>query len=207
MPGTDSLSSTPSSPLLIVISGPSAVGKDSVVQCLLEDTATFTFVVTCNTRSPRPGERDGVHYHFVSRERFLRMVDDGEMLEYAPVYDDFKGVPKAGVRQALATGKDVVLRLDVQGAATLRRLCPEALLIFIAPESEAALLERMHSRQADTPESLEVRKAKFQEEMQRVGEFDHVVTNRTGQLERTVEQIRAIIAAEHRRVPPRKVDL
>ena len=107
MSGTDS---PPSSPLLIVISGPSAVGKDSFVQRLLEDTEAFTFVVTVNTRSPRPGERPGVDYHFVTREQFLQMVADGEMLEYAPVYDDYKGVPRAGVRQALATGKDVVLR-------------------------------------------------------------------------------------------------
>ena len=204
MPGTDS---PPSSPLLIVISGPSAVGKDSVVQRLLEDTEAFTFVVTVNTRSPRPGERPGVDYHFVTREQFLQMVADGEMLEYAPVYDDYKGVPRAGVRQALATGKDVVLRLDVQGAATIRRICPEALLIFITPEDESVLLERMRSRPGDKPESQELRLATVQQELQRVDEFDYAVTNRSGQLERTVEIIRAIILAEHQRVHPRKVTL
>ena len=204
MPGTDS---PPSSPLLIVISGPSAVGKDSVVQRLLEDTEAFTFVVTVNTRSPRPGERPGVDYHFVTREQFLQMVADGEMLEYAPVYDDYKGVPRAGVRQALATGKDVVLRLDVQGAATIRRICPEALLIFITPEDESVLLERMRSRPGDKPESQELRLATVQQELQRVEEFDYAVTNRSRQLERTVEIIRAIILAEHQRVHPRKVTL
>jgi guanylate kinase len=204
MPGTDS---PPSSPLLIVISGPSAVGKDSVVQRLLEDTEAFTFVVTVNTRLPRPGERPGVDYHFVTREQFLQMIADGEMLEYAPVYDDYKGVPRAGVRQALATGKDVVLRLDVQGAATIRRICPEALLIFITPEDESVLLERMRSRPGDKPESQELRLATVTQELQRVEEFDYAVTNRSGQLERTVEIIRSIILAEHHRVHPRKVTL
>jgi guanylate kinase len=207
MSDTDSSQPAQLSPLLIVISGPSAVGKDAVVQRLLEDSASFVFVVTANTRSPRPGERPGVDYHFVTREQFQRMVAQGEMLEYAPVYDDFKGVPRAGVEQALASGKDVVLRLDVQGAATIRSLCPEALLIFIAPENESVLLERMRSRQADTPESLELRLATFQQEMQCLGEFDYVVPNITGQLERTVQVIRAIIAAEHHRVHPRKVTL
>jgi guanylate kinase len=207
MPVIDSPTSAPSAPLLIVISGPSAVGKDAVVQCLLEDTESFAFVVTVNTRPPRPGERPGVDYHFVTREQFQRMVAQGEMLEYAPVYDDFKGVPRAGVEQALASGKDVVLRLDVQGAATIRSLCPEALLIFIAPENESVLLERMRSRQADTPESLELRLATFQQEMQCVAAVDYVVPNITGQLERTVQVIRAIIAAEHHRVHPRKVSL
>ena len=152
MPGTDSPTPAPPSPLLIVISGPSAVGKDAVVQRLLEDSVLFAFVVTVDTRLPRPGERPGVDYHFVTREQFQRMVAQGEMLEYAPVYDDFKGVPRAGVEQALASGKDVVLRLDVQGAATIRELYPEALLIFIAPENESVLLERMQSRPGDTPE-------------------------------------------------------
>jgi guanylate kinase len=207
MPGTDSPTPAPPTPLLIVISGPSAVGKDAVVQRLLEDSVNFAFVVTVNTRSPRPGERPGVDYHFVTREQFQRMVAQGEMLEYAPVYDDFKGVPRAGVEQALASGKDVVLRVDVQGAATIRSLCPESLLIFLTPESESVLLERMRSRQADTPESLELRLATFHQEMQRLAEFDYVVPNRTGQLERTVDVIRAIIAAEHHRVHPRKVSL
>ncbi len=207
MPETDSSQPGQFSPLLIVISGPSAVGKDAVVQRLLADSDRFAFVVTVNTRPPRPGERPGVDYHFVTREQFQRMVAQGEMLEYAPVYDDFKGVPKAGVSQALASGKDVVLRLDVQGAATIRQLCPEALLIFLAPENESVLLERMRSRPGDTPESLELRLATVQQEMQRVEEFDYVVPNRTGQLERTVEVIRSIIAAEHHRVHPRKVAL
>jgi guanylate kinase len=207
MPDTHSPPPVPPSPLLIVISGPSAVGKDAVVQRLLEDAESFAFVVTVNTRPPRPGERQDVDYHFVTREQFLRMVADGEMLEYAQVYDDYKGVPKAGVRQALNSGKDVVLRLDVQGAATIRRICPEALLIFLTPEDESVLLERMRLRQGDKPESQELRLATVQQEMQCIEEFDYVVLNRTGQLERTVDVIRSIIAAEHHRVHPRKVTL
>jgi guanylate kinase len=195
------------SPLLIVISGPSAVGKDAVVQCLLAQRDRFAFVVTVNTRLPRPGERPGVDYHFVTKEQFQHMVADGEMLEYAAVYDDFKGVPRAGVKQALASGKDVLLRLDVQGAATIRQICPEALLIFLVPENESVLLERMLSRQADKPESLELRLGTVQREMQRLEEFDYVVPNCTDQLDQTVEVILAIIAAEHHRVHPRKVDL
>jgi len=205
MPETDSSHPGQFSQLLIVISGPSAVGKDAVVKRLLAYGDRFEFVVTVNTRPPRPGERDGVDYHFVTREHFQRMVTEGEMLEYAPVYDDFKGVPKAGVIQALASGKDVVLRLDVQGAATIRRLYSEALLIFLAPEDDGVLFERMLSRPGDTPESLALRLATVQQEMQRIQDFDYMVPNRTGQLERTVEVILAIITAEHHRVHPRKV--
>ena len=183
------------------------MGKDAVVQRLLEDGASFAFVVTVNTRLPRPGERPGVDYHFVTREQFQRMVAQGEMLEYAPVYDDFKGVPRAGVEQALASGKDVVLRLDVQGAGTIRELYPAALLIFIAPENESVLLERMQSRTGDTPESVKLRLATFHQEMQCLAAFDYMVPNITGQLERTVEVIRSIITAEHHRVHPRKVTL
>ena len=207
MPEPEPPTSAPPSPLLIVISGPSAVGKDAVVQRLLQDSDSFAFVVTVNTRLPRPGEQPGVDYHFVTKEQFQRMVTDGEMLEYAQVYDDYKGVPRAGVRMALATGKDVLLRLDVQGAASIRQLCPEALLIFLVPESESVLLERMLSRQAGKSESPELRLATVQREMQRVDEFDYMVPNRTGQLDQTVEVIRSIIAAEHHRVHPRKVAL
>lgn len=193
------------SPLLIVISGPSGVGKDSVLQRLKERQAPLHFVVTANTRPPRPDERPGVDYHFVSKEEFLNMVARGEMLEYAKVYNDYKGVPRAEVERALASGKDVILRLDVQGAATIRKAFPQALLIFLTANGEEDLRARLTSRQADRAEDLELRLATARQEMARLEEFDYVVPNRTGQLDQTVDVILAIIAAEHHRVRPRKV--
>jgi len=192
------------SPLLIVISGPSGVGKDTVLQRLKERQAPLHFVVTANTRPPRPHERPGVDYHFVSKEEFLDMVARGEMLEYAKVYNDYKGVPRAEVERALASGKDVILRLDVQGAATIRKNFPQALLIFLTPNGEPELRARLSARQTDQPEDLELRLATARKEMARLGEFDYVVPNRTGQLDQTVDVILAIITAEHHRLRPRK---
>ena len=130
-------------PLLIVISGPSGVGKDSVVQGMKARDLTFHFVVTANTRAKRPDETDGVDYIFVSKAEFAEMIENDELLEYAVVYDDYKGIPKAQVRQALASGKDVVMRLDVQGASTIRKLAPEAVLVFLTTSSEEELVNRL----------------------------------------------------------------
>ncbi len=204
MPESPQPSTGKPKPLLIVISGPSGVGKDSVLQRLKERQAPFHFVVTANTRPPRPDERPGVDYHFVSKEEFLRMVARGEMLEYAQVYNDYKGVPRAEVERALSSGKDVILRLDVQGAATIRKNFPEALLIFLTANGEADLRARLMSRPTDQVEDLELRLATARQEMQRQDEFDYVVPNRTDQLDQTVDVILAIITAEHHRVRPRK---
>jgi guanylate kinase len=194
-------------PLLIVISGPSGVGKDSVLIRMKERGLPFHFVVTATTRAPRPEEREGVDYIFVSRDEFAAMIDEGELMEYALVYSDYKGIPKAQVRKALASGKDVVMRVDVQGAATVRKISPDAILIFLTTSSEQELVDRLERRLTESSEDLTMRIATARQEFKRIGEFDYIVVNRDSQLDETVDTITAIIEAEHHRVEPRKVNL
>ena len=196
-----------SEPLLIVISGPSGVGKDSVVEHMATRGLPFHFVITATTRPPRDNETHGVDYFFFSKDDFAEMIDQDELLEYAIVYNDFKGIPKAQVREALASGKDVVMRLDVQGAATIKELCPDALLIFLTTETEQELANRLRLRKTERPEELKLRIATARKELNRVEEFDYVVVNRDSQLDKTVDSIEAIIHAEHCRVDHRKVTL
>jgi guanylate kinase len=194
-------------PLLIVISGPSGAGKDTVMQCMKERGLPFHFVVTATTRPKRLNEIHGKDYWFVSKEEFARMIDEDELIEHAIVYGDYKGIPKQQVREALASGMDVVMRLDVQGAETVRRLAHEALLIFITTASEEELVHRLETRKTETADSLALRIATARKELKRVEAFDYVVVNREFHLEETVDTIRAIIEAEHHRVNPRKVSL
>lgn len=194
-------------PLLIVISGPSGVGKDTVVERMKTRSLPFHFVVTATTRPPRQEETHGVDYFFSSKDEFAEMIENGELLEYAFVYNDFKGIPQSQVRQALASGKDVVMRLDVQGAATIRELCPEAVLIFLTTENEEELVERLKARKSEKPDELKLRIATARKELERAGEFDYVVMNRDDRLDETVDAIEAIIHAEHHRVVQRKVTL
>ena len=194
-------------PLLVVISGPSGVGKDSVIAEMETRRLSFHFVVTATTRAPRPEEEHGVDYFFVSHDQFAEMIENDELMEYAIVYNDYKGIPKKQVRDALASGVDVVMRLDVQGAATIRELCPDALLIFLTTRSEDELVRRLKARKSETPEGLKLRIATARKEMKRIEEFDYVVVNPEDQLEEAVDTILAIIKAEHHRVIPRKVTL
>lgn len=197
----------PQAPLLIVISGPSGVGKDSVLQRMKERGLPFHFVVTATTRPQRLEEKEGVDYIFVGREEFADMIEKGELMEYALVYSDYKGIPKAQVRKALASGKDVVMRVDVQGAATVRKISPEAILIFLTTSSEDELVERLKKRKTEKAEDLKLRIATARQEFNRVSEFDYIVVNREDQLDATVETINDIIQAEHHRVEPRRVTL
>jgi guanylate kinase len=200
-------SSPQSSPLLIVISGPSGVGKDTVIQRMKERNLPFYFVVTAATRPPRPEEVHGRDYLFVSHDEFAHMIEQDELLEYAIVYNDYKGIPKSQVRAAITSGKDVVMRLDVQGAATVHRLYPDALLIFLITRDEEELINRLKQRKTETPEGLALRIATARRELKRLPEFDYVIENRDCHLDETVETILAIIHAEHHRVAPRKVAL
>jgi guanylate kinase len=197
----------PQTPLLIVISGLSGAGKDSVVRELHRRQRPIHFVVTATDRAPRPSEVNGRDYIFLSTVEFERLIADDELLEYAKVYGQYKGVPKSQVRQAMASGKDVVMRVDVQGAATLRQKCPGAVLIFLNTESEASLLRRLQARRTETPESLQLRLETARQELARLNEFDYLVVNPDGQLSQTVDAVEAIIVAEHHRTQPRKVDL
>jgi len=194
-------------PLLIVISGPSGVGKDTIISRMKGRLLSFHFVVTATTRTPRSDEKHGVDYFFLSHDEFAEMIEQDELLEYAIVYNDYKGIPKQQVREALDTGKDVVMRIDVQGAATIRKLCPEAVLIFLTTEDEAELIRRLTARKSETPEGLKMRIAMAHQELKRIDLFDYVVVNRESRQDETVETIMSIICSEHHRVHPRKVSL
>ena len=194
-------------PLLIVISGPSGVGKDSVVQRMKERGLPFHFVVTATTRARRENEVHGKDYWFVSKDEFARMIEEDELIEYAIVYGDYKGIPKFEVREALASGKDVVMRIDVQGAESVRKLAAESLLIFITCEGEDELERRLRERKTETADSLSLRIATACKELQRIEAFDYVIVNEDFHLDDTVDKVRAVISAEHLKVQQRKVTL
>ena len=186
-------------PLLVVISGPSAAGKDSLVNALLERDPALRRVVTATDRPRRPNERDGRDYHFVSRAEFERLIAQGELVEWAIVYGQYKGIPKWELEQALESGQDVVVRVDVQGAVAIRRLMPQAILIFIAAPSEAEMIRRLRERDGDTEEQIENRISTAREEMSHLEEFDYLVINHQGRLDEAVEQVQAILITEHYR--------
>lgn len=194
-------------PLLVVISGPSGVGKDTTLTRVREMGYPFHFVVTATTRPQRPGEVHGRDYYFVSTEEFTAMIEQGELLEHALVYGEYKGVPKAQVRQALASSKDAIMRLDVQGAATVRKLVPDAVLIFLVASSEEELERRLRARKTESPKGLETRIATTRQEMSCIDNFDYVVVNRDNHLDDTVRRIMAIITAEKCRVKQRRIEL
>jgi len=191
-------------PLLIVISGPSGVGKDETLKAMKARGHPFHFVVTATTRERRPTEVEGVDYHFVSVEAFAEMIEQGELLEYAVVYGDYKGIPKQQVRDALASGLDVILRIDVQGAQTIRRLYEEALSIFMIADSMDELERRLRERKSEPADRLKLRIANAREELKQVEAFDYVVANRRDRLEKTVDTILAIICAEKHKVDARR---
>ncbi len=194
-------------PLLIVISGPSGVGKDSVIESMRARGMPFHFVITATTRTPRAEEKQGVDYFFLSKDEFAEMIENGELLEYAIVYNDYKGVPKKQVREALQSGLDVVMRVDVQGADSVQKLAPEALLIFLTTQNEEELVKRLKARQSEDPQGLNLRIATARQELRKIDQFDFIVVNKDKELEETVDTIEAIIIAEHHRVCHRKVEL
>lgn len=205
---TDELYQRHIQPLLIVISGPSGVGKDTIARAVIDERPdSFYFVVTATTRPPRPDEVHGVDYYFVSNDEFARMIDENELLEYAVVYNDFKGIPKKHIREALLSGKDVIMRVDVQGAATIRKLIPNAIHVFLTTESEAELVSRLTERKSEAPEDLSLRIATARQEMRRIQEFNYWVVNRQGKLNEAVQHILSIIDAAHCRVEQKPIVL
>jgi guanylate kinase len=186
-------------PLLIILSGPSGAGKDSVRDLLLEWRPSMHRVVTATTRGPRPGEVEGRDYHFVTEETFDEVLRTDGFLEYAFVYDHRNGVPRIEVEDPLAFGRDAIARIDVQGADTLKRLVPQAVLIFIAPPSVEETARRMQDRGHDSEAEQARRREIAAQEMEQASRFDHVVLNETGKLEETARRVWEIIAAEKRR--------
>jgi guanylate kinase len=195
----------PPNPLIIVISGPSGVGKDAVIKKLRQVRESLHFVVTATSRPTREGEVDGKDYYFVSEEEFLSMVERNELLEYALVYGDYKGIPKKQIREFMAKGHDIVLRVDVQGAETLRKILGNsAVFIYLVAESELELVERLIDRKTETSEALLVRIATAREEVKHVRDFDYVVVNGKGKLDNAVKLVGSIIDAEKAKVQQRR---
>ena len=195
-------------PLILVISGPSGVGKDALISNLRSSRPNIHFVVTATTRPPRPTETHGIDYLFLSKQEFIHSIEKDEFLEYALVYGDYKGVPKSQIREFMAKGCDVVLRVDIQGADTLRKvLGKSAVFVFLMAESEMAMVERLVDRNTETKESLLVRIATAKEEMKHVRNFDYVVVNAKGKLENAVKLLESIIDAEKAKVRQRTLNL
>ncbi|KAJ0091934.1 hypothetical protein Patl1_25478 [Pistacia atlantica] len=191
----------PPNPLIIVISGPSGVGKDAVIKKLRESRDSLHFVVTATSRPMRPGEEDGKDYYFVTKDEFLTMVEKNELLEYALVYGDYKGIPKKQIREYMGKGYDIVLRVDIQGAETLRRILGNsAVFVFLVAESEMAMVERLVQRRTESKEELLVRIATAREEIKHVKNFDYVVVNAEGKLDNAVKLVDSIIDAEKAKV-------
>ena len=192
-------------PLLIVISGTSGIGKDAVIKGLKRRNLPLHFVVTATSRPPRSNEKEGIDYFFLSREEFMQRIEKGEFIEHAMVYQDYKGIPRWQVDEALKSGKDVVLKLDVQGAATIRKLYPEAVLVFLIPNTTDEWYARLCDRKSETPESLKVRVETAIREVAQIYIFDYVVINAQDRLEAAVDDIIGIIQSEHHRVNHRKM--
>jgi guanylate kinase len=193
------------SPVLLVISGPSGVGKDAAVARLREALPSALYVTTVTTRPRRPGERDGVDYRFVSDEEYDRLVAEDGFLERASVYSHRYGVPKGAAREALQKGRDVIVRVDVQGAATIKRLIPEAVLVFLTPESQGELERRLRERATHGAADLRLRLDTAAKEMAQRDAFDYVVVNAEGRLDEAVGKIVAIVETEKRRANRRQV--
>ncbi|WP_420631120.1 guanylate kinase [Candidatus Leptofilum sp.] len=195
-------------PKLIVISGPSGVGKDTIARKLIDtDPKRFYFVVTATTRPPREGEVHGVDYFFFSNDEFAEMIESYELLEYAVVYNDYKGIPKQQIRDALDSGRDVIMRVDVQGAATIRKIIPNAISVFLTTETEDELVRRLVERKSETAEGLKLRIAAARQEMKRIKEFDYWVVNAESQQKRAVREILSIIEAAHCQVQQEPIHL
>ena len=192
--------------LLVIFSGPSGVGKDTVIEALRRRPAAsaYHYVVTCTTRPRRPYEVDGIHYHFLDEEAFLALRDSGGLLEANEVHGHWYGTPREEVRTALQAGSDVILKIDVQGAAVVKQKVPEALLVFLVPPSLEDLFGRLQARATETADELDIRQRDAALELARQEDFDHVVTNATGQVERTAKRIDTIIRSEKAAHPDRR---
>ena len=192
-------------PLMVVISGPSGVGKDALLLRLRELDEAFHFVVTATSRPPRPNEQHGVDYFFYDKAGFELLIEQQELVEWAEVYGHYKGIPKQSIRAGLDSQRNVIMRIDVQGAATLKGLIPAAVQVFLAPGSMEELKARLAGRGTESAEQFARRMHHAEREMAQVTAFDYVVFNHEERLDDAVQQIRAIIMAEQQRVRPRHV--
>lgn len=197
----------PSNPLLIVLSGPSGVGKDAVLARIQASGYALEYIITVTTRRQRVKERDKVDYHFVSTEQFQKMIARHELLEWAEVYGNLYGVPKQPVKQALDRGQDTIVKVDIQGATTIKKLLPQAVFIFLMPPSMEELISRLKQRHTESPFNLDLRIKTAEQEIKQLPLFDYVVTNRQDEIDLAVLDITSIITAEKCRVTPREITL
>jgi guanylate kinase len=193
--------------LLFVLSAPSGAGKDTVINTLRQQGMDFYVVPSVTTRTPRPGESEGHPYHFISKETFEQLVSQNELLEYANVHGNWYGQPRKLIRDTLSAGRDVLLKIDVKGAATIRSKVSDAIFIFLIPGSLEELTQRLTGRQTETEEELRRRLADARKELAEQHWYDYLITNRDGHLQEAVDCLRAIMLAEHCRVHPRKIDV
>jgi guanylate kinase len=194
-------------PLLIVISGPSGVGKDSVVRELMRRNPNLDFAITTTDRQRRANEVEGIDYYFVNTDEFKRMIDAGNFLEHSLVYNQLKGVTRKEIIDKWALGKDVLLRVDFQGAMKFKSMFPETLMIFLLPTSEEELRLRLLDRGTESTETIEMRMATTREEMKSLDVFDYLVYNPHGRMDEAVHILEAILVAEHHRNKPRQISL
>lgn len=197
----------PQRPLLIVLSGPSGVGKDAVLSRMRELKYPLECITTVTTRPRRASERDHIDYHFISAEKFQKMVEQNELLEWANVYGNWYGVPKRPTKQALDSGQDAIVKVDIQGAATIKKILPQAVFIFLMPPSVEELRLRLKQRHSEPSFDLTLRTKTAEEEIKRLPLFDYVVFSQRDEIHRAVSDIAAIITAEKCRVTPREITL
>lgn len=204
-PDADATIQAPYGPLLVVLSGPSGVGKTTVTKRLVESGWPGHIVVTVTTRAPRDGEVDGVHYHFRTQQEFRALIEKDGLLEHAQVHGNWYGVPAQPVRDQLAAGEDVILTIDTQGAQTIRERSANAIFIFLAPERLSDLVMHLETRpERDTPEARTLRLLNAEREMEERWKYDYLIVNRHGHLDDAIDRLKAILMAEHSRVHPRK---
>ena len=194
-------------PLLIVLSGLSGAGKDTVLDGLRKSGLPLYVSVSATTRAPRPGEKEGHDYYFVTKEQFQKMIDSNEMLEWATVYGNYYGRPVEPVRQALQKGQDVIVRIDVQGAITIKKKIPQAVFVFLLTATMEDLERRLKKRRTETAAELALRLDTANQELEQIKMFDYVVVNRHGEAANTVEAIKSIISAEKCRAVPRELNI
>lgn len=192
---------------MVVVSGPSGVGKDAVFQYMRNLDRAWHFVVTATTRPRRRNERNGIDYLFLDKAEFEHMQQGKQFLECAEVYGNWYGVPKQQVKDAISRGKDVLMRVDIQGAATIKGLVPDALMIFLAPPSIEELEQRLRFRQSESLDAFRLRIEAAKGEMDCIDEFEYKVVNHNHRLDLAAFCIDSIITAEKCRIPPRHVEL
>ena len=195
-----------SPPLLVVLSGPSGVGKDAVLARMKKLGRPFNYVVTATTRHKRAREKNGVDYHFISRKEFQNMIGKHQFLEWANVYGNYYGVPKDEISLGLSKGVDTIVKVDVQGAATIKQILPQAIFIFLTPPSVEELEKRLRKRSSESLKDLALRLEKAKGELKCLLLFDYVIISHPNKVDEVISRVDAIVLAEKCRVKPRIVE-